>query len=138
MSATKLQGASVFLLICRDLQDSVSLQEERPRAGDAPMRRSECTGSYCPPNNRGGSIMRPAPLPPAFLATGASRTRLSRAQASSRQGATMSSVALSQPAPSNPVHSPYTELKRRIQAPGLMRKHPRYHTLSLVTHPPLL
>src|SRR5437879_3443096 len=35
MFATKLQGASLFLLICRDLQGSVSLQEERTRAGDA-------------------------------------------------------------------------------------------------------
>src|SRR2546430_6831153 len=35
MFATKLQGASLFLLICRDLQDSVLIQEERTRAGDA-------------------------------------------------------------------------------------------------------
>src|SRR5260370_24887847 len=78
--------------------------------------------------------MGPAPLPAGFLATGASRTRVSRAQASSRQGATMWSVAVSQSAPSNPVHSPYTELKRRIEAAGLMRKHPGYYTLMLVTN----
>src|SRR5438477_4620225 len=39
MFATKLQGASLFLLICRDLQDSVLIQEERTRAGDAPSVR---------------------------------------------------------------------------------------------------
>jgi fatty acid desaturase len=46
----------------------------------------------------------------------------------------MSAVAVSQPAPSNPVASPYAELKRRIEAAGLMRKHPGYYTLMLVTN----
>src|ERR1700694_4736962 len=49
MFATKLQGASLFLLICRDLQGSVCVQEERTRAGDARLRRRQCTGSRARP-----------------------------------------------------------------------------------------
>src|SRR5579864_1650814 len=39
MSATKLQGASLFLLICRDLQDSVSTGREDP-SGRRTRRRT--------------------------------------------------------------------------------------------------
>ena len=46
----------------------------------------------------------------------------------------MSAIAVSQPAPSNSAVSPYAELKRRIEAAGLMRKHPGYYTLMLVTN----
>src|SRR5260370_14217757 len=46
----------------------------------------------------------------------------------------MSAVAVPQSAPSSPAGSPYAELKRRIEAAGVMRKHPGYYTLMLVTN----
>ena len=46
----------------------------------------------------------------------------------------MSSIAIAQPASPKPAASPYAELKRRVEAAGLMRKRPGYYSLMLVTN----
>ena len=46
----------------------------------------------------------------------------------------MSAISPSRPTPTAPIGAAYSELKRRIEAAGLMRKHPGYYTLMLVTN----
>jgi fatty acid desaturase len=46
----------------------------------------------------------------------------------------MPATSVATPTPPAQVASPYAELKRRIEAAGLMRKHPGYYTLMLVTN----
>lgn len=46
----------------------------------------------------------------------------------------MAAIAISTPTVPNRIAQPYAELKRRIEAAGLMRKRPGYYTLMLVTN----
>src|SRR5207237_1131202 len=135
MFATKLQGASLFLLICRDLQGSDAFRKRGPeRATHRWVPVSVPDGaeesSNCGP---GGGII---PLRPSLGRHGGRcpRTRLSRETQWFEQGAPMSSIAIAQPASPKPAASPYAELKRRVEAAGLMRKRPGYYSLMLVTN----
>src|SRR5438874_727398 len=135
MFATKLQGASLFLLICRDLQGSDAFRKRGPeRATHRCVPVSVPDGaeesSNCGP---GGGII---PLRPSLGRHGGRcpRTRLSRETQWFEQGAPMSSIAIAQPASPKPAASPYAELKRRVEAAGLMRKRPGYYSLMLVTN----
>ncbi len=46
----------------------------------------------------------------------------------------MSTVAISVPVVSDRIAQPYTELKRRVEAAGLLKKRPGYYTLMLATN----
>src|SRR5712692_8030711 len=46
----------------------------------------------------------------------------------------MPAIAISTPEPSASIAQPYIELKRRVEAAGLLRKRPGYYTLMLVTN----
>ncbi|TMG12200.1 MAG: acyl-CoA desaturase [Chloroflexi bacterium] len=46
----------------------------------------------------------------------------------------MSAIAVSKPAPPAQISSAYAELKRRVEAAGLMQKRPGYYALMLVTN----
>ena len=46
----------------------------------------------------------------------------------------MATVAISVPFVSDRIAQPYTELKRRVEAAGLLRKRPGYYTLMLATN----
>jgi fatty acid desaturase len=46
----------------------------------------------------------------------------------------MAAIAISVPDALKPTPQPYTELKRRVEAAGLMKKRPGYYTLMLITN----
>jgi fatty acid desaturase len=78
-------------------------------------------------------------MPPTFgslpsgVATGAYRTRLSLAEIV-RVRSTMTAIAVTSQSLRPRVAQPYAELKRRVEAAGLMKKHPGYYTLMLITN----
>src|SRR5437868_14433237 len=123
MFATKLQGASLFLLICRDLQGSDAFRKRGPeRATHRCVPVSVPDGaeesSNCGP---GGGII---PLRPSLGRHGGRGppTRPSRETQWFEQGAPMSSIAIAQPATPKPAPSPYAALQRPGEAARPVRR----------------
>src|SRR5438876_1448216 len=132
-SKRKLQGASLFFLFAAIYWALSETGREDPSG-----RRTDASQPvYGFPQGRVALISAhydaDAARLRADMATG-SLERAGRVRRLVRARRSMAAIAISVPDAPKRTPQPYAELKRRVEAAGLMRKRPGYYTLMLVTN----
>src|SRR5438093_11848580 len=132
-SKRKLQGASLFFLFAAIYWALSETGREDPSG-----RRTDASQPvYGFPQGRVALISAhydaDAARLRADMATG-SLERAGRVRRLVRARRSMAAIAISVPDAPKRMPQPYAELKRRVEAAGLMRKRPGYYTLMLVTN----
>src|SRR5713101_655333 len=132
-SKRKLQGASLFFLFAAIYWALSETGREDPSG----RRTGASQPVYGFPQGRvvliGADYDADAVRTRADMATGALE-RAARVPRFVRARSSMAAIAISVPDAPKRIAQPYAELKRRVEAAGLMRKRPGYYTLMLVTN----